>query len=413
MSDVPDASLTVIGMLSGTSADAIDAAVVVVRQSGTILTLKLLGYIEYPFRPETHERLLALLTGNRASVADVCELNRLLAEEFAQTAHAAVRVAGISMDAVDLIASHGQTVYHQVRHERLRSTLQIGAPAVLAERTGRTVVADFRTRDVAAGGHGAPLAPYLDKLLWADPQQHRALQNIGGIANVTFIPAGAPDDLLAFDTGPGNVLIDQAARLLSSGRMSYDHDGSWAAQGRIDKVVLAGWLDDPFFKLPPPKTTGRERYSQADARSKIATARQHGLSDADIMATITALTAVSISAAYRNYLPQRPNELILSGGGAHNKTLVQMLTRVLPDVTLRYSEELGLPGDAKEALLFAVLGYAALYGWPTGTPRSTGAKHAVLQGSITPGDNYLALMRRVSTAPHVPATRAVLESDDS
>jgi anhydro-N-acetylmuramic acid kinase len=234
MSASVEPPLTVIGILSGTSADAMDAAVVAIRQLGTTLTLKLLGYIEYPFRPETHDRLIALLTGSRDGVAEVCELNRLLAEEFAQAAHAAVRVAGLAMEQVDLIASHGQTVYHQVRNERARSTLQIGAPAVLAERTGRTVAADFRTRDVAAGGHGAPLAPYLDKLLWADPQRHRALQNIGGIANVTFIPAGAPDDLLAFDTGPGNALIDQAARLLSSGRITYDHNGSWAAQGRVD-----------------------------------------------------------------------------------------------------------------------------------------------------------------------------------
>jgi anhydro-N-acetylmuramic acid kinase len=366
----------------------------------------------------------------------VCELNVLVGEAFAQTAIAAAAAAGLTLDQIDLIASHGQTVYHQVAPDRARSTLQLGAPAVIAETTGRTVLADFRPRDIAAGGQGAPLVPYLDMLLWSHPSRSRALQNIGGIANVTYLPAtGRPrtenreprtvssplsvvsyngqrttdnGQPIAFDTGPGNALIDEAARALTSGASDYDRDGAWAASGRADERLLAEWLGDPYFLQPPPKSTGREYFSRAYAQRCLDVARGRGLSDADIIATLTALTARSIAQAYARFLPALPDELILSGGGARNPTLLRMLAEALPATAIRRSEELGLASGAKEALAFAALGYASLHGWPANVPSCTGARHPAVLGSLTPGDNYLELLRGVAEAPHVRPARAVL-----
>jgi anhydro-N-acetylmuramic acid kinase len=405
--------MLVIGLISGTSLDAIDAAVVKLRYDADALAVGLLAYVEYPFPPRLHERLRAILPPAVGSVAEVCELNMLLGQAFAAAALACAHAARLPLDRVDLIASHGQTVYHQVTPGRLRSTLQLGAAAVIAEQTGRTVVADFRPRDIAAGGQGAPLVPYLDRLLWSHPRRKRAAQNIGGIANVTFLPAtGGPEQpvVVAFDTGPGNLLIDEAARLLSSGARSYDLDGAWAAEGQVDERLLARWLKDPYFMQPPPKSTGREYFSRAYAEKRIDEARRRGLGDADILAALTALTARSIAGAYRQFLPP-VDDLILSGGGARNRTLVRMLVQALPASTLHTSDALGLPADAKEAVAFAVLGYAALHGWAGNLPSCTGARHAVALGSVTPGDNYMELVRRAACAPRECPMRAVLESE--
>jgi anhydro-N-acetylmuramic acid kinase len=258
--------MLIIGLMSGTSLDAIDAAVVELRQDDSTLALRPRAYLEHPFPPRLRERLRALLPPEPGSVAEVCELNVLLGETFAEATRVVVAQGGLTLEQVDLIASHGQTVYHQVAPGSVRSTLQLGAPAVIAERTGRSVVADFRPRDIAAGGQGAPLVPYLDLLLWSQPGRARAIQNIGGIANVTYLPAGASAAPVAFDTGPGNVLIDEAARALSSGQLSYDRDGAWAAQGRVDQQLLASWLENAYFAQPPPKSTGREYFSRAYAQ---------------------------------------------------------------------------------------------------------------------------------------------------
>src|SRR5262249_44256524 len=249
----------------------------------------------------------------------------------------------------------------------------------IAEATGRTVAADFRPRDIAAGGQGAPLVPYLDTLLWSHPHHTRALQNIGGIANVTYLPAAGRDketrderqgtkatksrvsrlpsrvswserSVVAFDTGPGNVLIDEAARALSSGALAYDRDGVWAARGQPDEQLLAEWLGDPYFLQPPPKSTGREYFSPAYAQRCLQAARQRGLSDEDCMATLTALTARSIADAYTRFLPAPPEELIVSGGGARNPTLLRMLADALPTTSLKPSDVFGLAAGAKEAL---------------------------------------------------------------
>lgn len=384
--------MLVIGLISGTSIDAIDAALVEIVAEQGRLRVELRAFMMQPFVPELQARVRALLPPVAGSTAEVCAVHVLLGEAFAGAALALAERAGLPLDAIDLIASHGQTVYHQVAPGAVRSTLQLGAAAVIAERTGRTVVADFRMRDMAAGGEGAPLVPLLDLLLLRDEQQRRALQNIGGIGNVTYLAPGAPP--LAFDTGPGNVLIDEAVRQLSGGAASFDRDGRMAAAGTVDATLLAEWLQHSFFTAAPPKSTGRELFGPAEAGSYIAQAQARGLGPDDIVATLTALTAHSIALAYRQHLG-RVDELLVAGGGARNATLLRMIADALPDVAVLPLDALGLDADAKEALAFALLGYATLHGWPGNVPAATGAAHPVVLGSITPGANYRALLATV------------------
>jgi anhydro-N-acetylmuramic acid kinase len=397
--------MLVIGLISGTSLDAIDAALVDITHDGDTLRLALRAFAMQSFGEVLRERVRSLLPPNDGSTADVCEVNVLLGEAFAQAALLVAEQAGVPSNGIDLVASHGQTVYHQIAPGSVRSTLQLGAPAVLAERMGCTVVADFRPRDMAAGGEGAPLVPYLDVLLFGDVQHRRALQNIGGIGNVTYVPsAGA---VHAFDTGPGNVLIDEAVRLLTDGAATFDHDGRMAASGRVSEELLADWLDHPFFHQLPPKSTGRELFGPREARSYVAQALEHGLTVNDAVATLTALTARSIADAYRQYLGP-VDEALIAGGGARNPTLMHMLQAALPDVHVRSVDDAGLNADAKEAVAFALMGYAALHGWPNNVPAATGASHPVVLGSISPGANYRMLLEAVLLAPLSPPRKAVM-----
>lgn len=400
--------MLVIGLISGTSLDAIDAALVEIEAEQALLRVQLRGFVMQPFAPELQARVRALLPPAAGSTAEVCAVNVLLGEAFAQAALVLAEQANLPIDAIDLIASHGQTVYHQVVPGAVRSTLQLGAAAVIAERTGCTVVADFRTRDMAAGGEGAPLVPFLDLLLLRDPQRRRALQNIGGIGNVTYLAPDTPP--LAFDTGPGNVLIDEAVRQLTGGAATLDRDGRMAAAGRIDAALLAEWLAHPFFAQVPPKSTGRELFGPAEAGRYIAQASQRGLGPDDIVATLTALTAHSIALAYTQHLGG-VDELLVAGGGARNPTLLRMLQAALPDVTVLPLDALGLDADAKEALAFALMGYATLHGWPANVPAATGAAYPVVLGSITPGANYRALLRRVlgGSSDQLPERWVLLE----
>jgi anhydro-N-acetylmuramic acid kinase len=399
----------VIGLLSGTSIDAIDAVLVDITVEHDSYVLVQRGFVMQPFAESVRARIRRLMPPHQGSTAEVCEVHALLGEAFADAARAVAERSGIPLEAVDLIASHGQTVYHQIAPGATRSTLQLAAPAMIAERTGCTVVANFRQRDMAAGGEGAPLAPYLDVLLFADNHLCRAVQNIGGIGNVTYLPAAGAS--MAFDTGPGNVLIDEAVRLLTNGRQSYDRDGRMAAAGTVDEALLDRWLRHPFFAARPPKSTGREQWGPSEAWNYLVEAQAQDLSPEDTIATLTALTARSIADAYRRFLG-RVDEALIGGGGARNPTLMQMLRQALPETRVRPMDDLGLSADAKEAVVFALMGYATLHGWPSNVPAATGARRAVVLGELTPGANYRALLATVSHAPANAPTRARIVVED-
>lgn len=297
--------MIIIGLMSGTSADGIDAAVV--RLDGTPPSLKwdVLGHTHRSFIPELRAELFACFQPDSSSVDRLCRLNFSLGQVFGATALDAAHNAGLTMKDIDLIGSHGQTMWHEPPVNGIGSTLQLGEPAVIAEITGLPVVSNFRTRDMVVGGQGAPLVPLADWLLLSHPTKIRAAQNIGGIANVTYLPAttNLRNDVMAFDTGPGNMLIDEAARLATNGVWEYDHDGKLAAQGHVDESLLMEWLREPYFQQKPPRTTGRELFGTQRAIEYWNQAIQRGLSPNDIVATITALTVRSIEHAYRTFLP--------------------------------------------------------------------------------------------------------------
>jgi anhydro-N-acetylmuramic acid kinase len=258
----------------------------------------------------------------------------------------------------------------------------LGEPAVIAERTGCTVIADFRPRDMAAGGQGAPLVPFVDFLLFSEPGVTRAVQNLGGIGNVTYLRAGGTAaEVLAFDTGPGNMTLDAAVRRVTDGQQAADLEGRLARMGRVIPELLAELLADPYLAQPPPKSTGRERYGEPF----VAALWDRGVRGADLIATLTAFTAASIADAYRRWLPGPVDEVILGGGGARNPVLVERLTAALAPAQVRRHADLGIPDDAKEAIAFALLGYETLHGRPANLPSATGASHSVLLGTIVPG----------------------------
>jgi anhydro-N-acetylmuramic acid kinase len=379
-----------VGLMSGTSADGIDAVVTVLSGTGRRLRAKLLGHVHQGFSPAFRRRVLeACLHG---TVSEICELNFVLGEKFARAALAAIHQAQLKPSQITAIGSHGQTVHH-LPNATTPSTLQIGEPCVIAERTGITTVADFRVRDVAAGGQGAPLVPYADWALLRDPQRPRIVQNIGGIANLTFLPPGAQlADVIAFDTGPGNMVMDAVVTTLSRAKLTFDRDGSWAAQGKVSAKLLADCLKHPFLHRRPPKTTGREEFGEPFVRWVLAQARRLGLREADIVATATAFTAESIAGAYRSFiLPRikrasRPRlQIILGGGGARNLTLVRMLEGRIGFGELCVHEDFGIPSSAKEPLAFAILAHATLCGQPGNVPSATGAHRAVVLGKIVAG----------------------------
>src|SRR5690606_2342049 len=313
--------MRIVGLMSGTSADAIDAALCEVEGAPPQLKARIVHAVTFPYPDGFQARILDACLPERSHVDTLCQLNFDMGELFAAAALRVIDEAGLKPQDVDLIGSHGQTVWHMVQPDgRVSATLQITEAALLAERTSITTVSNFRPRDVAAGGQGAPLTGYCDWLLLRHPTVWRAVQNIGGMGNVTFLPplSDTQSEPLAFDTGPGNALIDSAVSLLTNGAQAYDRDAQMARRGTIDEDWLTELLAHPYYRLQPPKTTGRELFGAAMAEDLIRQARARGLSDESILATLTVLTAQSIADAYQNFAPAPVAEVILGGGGSHN-----------------------------------------------------------------------------------------------
>jgi anhydro-N-acetylmuramic acid kinase len=317
-------------------------------------------------------------------------MNFLIGEAFADAALAVICEAELDVGEIDLIGSHGQTVYHlppQTGAQYVPSTLQLGESAVIAYRTGIPTIANFRVADLAAGGQGAPLVPYVDFLLFRGVDRTVALQNIGGISNVTLIPAGAVgSDVLASDTGPGNMIIDSVMEILTDGEEKYDNAGQFAAQGSVCESLLGEWLGHPFISAHPPKTTGREAFGRQFADQALEGAQTLNLGPADLVATLTAFTAQSIFDYYRRFLfPHHSvNEIYISGGGSHNLTLMQHLKTLSQPIPLLPIDSIGFSSDAKEAIAFAILANEAVHGNPTNLPQVTGASQPMVLGTFSP-----------------------------
>ena len=381
--------MRVIGMISGTSADAIEAVVCQIEGAPPSLSLTVLASRSGTIPLELQARIHAAATVEHSDVEAICLLDAEIAEAFAETALASVTEMGLRPDDIDLIGSHGQTLWHAVRDDgSVASSLQIGNGARVAERTGITTISDLRSRDIAAGGQGAPIVAYVDWLTVRHETAYRAVQNLGGIGNVAYLPPTSDDETtpIAFDTGPANVLIDVLMTLLSDGRASFDRDGATAAAGSVDEAWIGELLAHPYYERTPPKTTGRELYSPAMGAALREEGRERGLSDADIVATVTALSADSVVDQYRRFLPVPPDEVVAAGGGTRNPVLMARLAAQLPSGTrLLTYEDLGYASHQKEAMAMAVLAYETWHGRPGTLPAFTGVSHPVPMGAIYPG----------------------------
>lgn len=395
--------MKVIGLMSGTSVDGIDAAIVELQGQPDQLQCQLRGFTTYPYPPDLRTEILAVCGGKPLSAAAFAELDDQIAIQFAHAAQQLQHRFG----AAELIGSHGQTIFHRppqapretaspsdlrpqtsdVRQNYLGLSWQVGRGEVIAQLTQLPTVSNFRRADIAVGGQGAPLVPKVDAYLLAHPTKHRCIQNLGGIGNVTYLPPlGQPDwetGVIGWDTGPGNVLLDLAIQRLTNGKQAYDQDGVWAAQGQPHGELVAQWLADPFIALQPPKSTGREYFGVDFLARCWQQAREFHLSDADFLASLTEFTALTVRENYRRFLPQLPDEILLCGGGARNGYLGDRLRVAFGDgVTIQTTDEVGVNHDAKEAIAFAVLAYWHRQGFAGNLPRVTGASRPMVLGEL-------------------------------
>ena len=406
--DLREKPRLVLGLMSGTSVDAIDVALarVALAEGGARRRVEVVAAGESPFDPALRRAIFDTFPPQVGSIPRLAQLDVLIGEAFAAAALALLAREGIAVEEVDLIGSHGQTVFHAPRPgigpatavaptltddlPAVPVTVQIGSGAIIAARTGITTVYDFRVADLALGGEGAPLVPYVDYLLLGDAES-LAIQNLGGIGNVTVLRRGGGiAGMFAFDTGPANMLIDALATTVTQGRLEYDADGLIAAAGTPAPALLDDAMEDAYFARQPPKSTGREEFGLPYAQEFYARARSLGLNDADLLATATALTARSIADAYRRFvLPTTPLDgVLLCGGGARNPTLRRMLAAELAPIPVGTVEERGIPIDAKEALAFAVLAYETVHGRPGTLPATTGTSRPAILGAIAPGRGF-------------------------
>ena len=366
--------------MSGTSLDGIDVAIVDIQGR----RIRPVAFHTERYQPRVRKAILGV-SNAATTTAAISRLHFLLGRLYANAVQEACRRHRIPLPSIQLIGCHGQTIYHQgdprpFLGAPVAATLQIGEPGVIAEQLGIPVVSDFRPRDIAAGGKGAPLVPFLDYLLFRHPRKGRVALNIGGIANVTAIPPNArPNNVIAFDTGPGNMVIDALTARLTRGRRNYDRDGRLAAQGTLDRRLLDRLLADPYYRQPPPKTAGREQYGAAFLD------RLSSGPGRDLIATATALTAAAIAMAVHRFIEprMRVDELIAAGGGVHNRTLMAYLQAFLPRVRIARTADFGIDPDAKEAIAFAVLAHETYNRRPSNVPSATGARHGVVLGKVT------------------------------
>jgi anhydro-N-acetylmuramic acid kinase len=386
-------SMLVLGMMSGTSADGIDVALARISGVPPKLSVKLEGHHHVGFPAPARKAILRLANGGPTTAAEISQLNFLLGEEFARAAISACKSWRVPLRRVSLIGSHGQTIYHQgapspfLNDPRLSSTLQIGEPSVIAERTGITTIADFRPADMAAGGQGAPLVPFVDYLLYRHPSRTRVALNIGGIANVTVIPAHAkPKDVFAFDTGPGNMIVDALVEQFTRGRSHYDKDSQMALRGRLLPKLLTALMENPYLRQQPPKTAGREQFGQSCTEKILSWAKQRRAQSEDVVRTATIFTSLSIANAFQQFILPRTavDEVIVAGGGAHNSLMMVYLAAIL-GLPVIFSGELGVKPEAKEALAFAVLAYESYHRRPNNLPSATGANHPAVLGKLVHG----------------------------
>ena len=383
----------VVGMMSGTSVDGVDAALVEISGTDSEPKVKLLAFENKPYPPQVREKIFSLFTPANATVDKVGYMNFLLGEIYAKSALSVIEKAGLKPEDIDAVGSHGQTIWHAPIPESpdgipVAYTVQIGEGSVIAERTGITTVSDFRVADMAAGGQGAPLVPFSEYLLYRREKETILLQNIGGIGNMTVMPAGAkPRDIFAFDTGPGNMIIDAVISAMTHGEKTYDAGGEMAAKGRVCDALLELLKEEPYYSQPLPKTTGREHFGVQYTAKILDWWKQNPIPAEDLIATVTDLTAYSIADAYERYvLPKyQASEIIVGGGGSYNATLLGfMKKRFAPHgVAVRTQEDLGLSSDAKEAVAFALMADCCLRGKANTLPSVTGAQHPAVMGKVS------------------------------
>jgi anhydro-N-acetylmuramic acid kinase len=380
-------------MMSGTSADGIDVALARISGAPPEIFAKLERHHHVQFPAPVREAILRLANGDLTTTAEISQLNFLLGEEFARAVIAACKRWRVPLRQISLIGSHGQTIFHQgvparFLGRRVASTLQIGEPSIIAERTGVTTVADFRPADMAAGGQGAPLVPFVDYLLYRDPKIGRVALNIGGIANLTVIPAGArADQVFAFDTGPGNMIVDAIVEITTRGRQRYDRDARTALRGKTIPALLQSLLSGKYLRKLPPKTAGREQFGRRYAEQVLSWGKRHRATANDLIRTATVFTSLSIADAVRRFvLPRaRVDELIVAGGGTRNPLLMAQLAAGLPGIEIAPASEFGIPAEAKEAFAFAVLAYEAYHGRANNLSSATGARHPAAMGKLVRG----------------------------
>ncbi len=379
--------MKVIGLMSGTSVDGIDAALVKITGTTLDLRVELLAGETYPYPDSLRSQILAICGGAKLAMVELAALDDDIAACFAQAAISIQAQAG--HDRAEAIGSHGQTVFHRPKAaDSMGYSLQLGRGELIAAIAQITTIDNFRAADIAAGGQGAPLVPKPDAYLLSHPIEHRCIQNIGGIGNVTYLPPHSQPDweqqIRGWDTGPGNSLLDLAVTQLSEGKLTFDRDGAWAATGHVCQPLVQTWLAQDYFGIAPPKSTGRELFGGAYLQCCITDAAAFKLNPADLLATLTDLTASSIADSYRRFLPKLPDRVLLCGGGSRNLYLRQRLQAQLPNIEVVTTDEAGVNGDYKEAIAFAVLAYWRHHGIPGNLPTATGAKYPVLLGDVHP-----------------------------